>query len=55
MLIHYALHPVAAMAIASARMSRMFDLELSFIFLLGSCKKRRWSLTKINGGMAAQE
>src|SRR6266516_6773917 len=42
MLIHCALHPVAAMAIVSSKMSRMFDLD----FMVSPCRKKvggRWS------------
>src|SRR5579872_6426591 len=51
-LIHCALHPVAASAIASARASKVLDLELFFIVAPLEVVKRfvlgRWSLDSIN-------
>src|SRR3954465_316377 len=51
-LIHCALHPVAASAIASARASKVLDLELVFIVSPLEVVKHfvlcRWSLDSIN-------
>src|SRR3954463_31857 len=51
-LIHCALHPVAASAIASARASKVLDLELVFIVCPLEVVKRSvlgcWSLASIN-------